>query len=288
MTFDAWEGGVYCPDDVLMHWGIPGMKHGRRRYQNEDGTWTEQGLAERRKREGFGERRAERKAAKLERKAARREAREQKRAEVLERSRQRNLKNVSDEELRKMINRAKMEQEYKEITKSPLLKTGENLFNKIMDYKAGQDQRAIESAKQKLEMERLKTERVKAQEATKKSRYDSSAEKSKAKKAKEETKMKVADVKGGLKIQRKKELEGVKLATRKTTLRGAIGSFLNGRAVNAGQGSGEAAKIRKIADAHYHKNVKAAEAAIDVDNKINKHNKKLKSGYKHLNRKTNW
>lgn len=33
----------------LIHYGIPGQKWGERRYQNEDGTWTEEGLIRRRK-----------------------------------------------------------------------------------------------------------------------------------------------------------------------------------------------------------------------------------------------
>ena len=66
MSFDAWEASIRPSPDSLMHWGIPGMKHGRRRYQNEDGTWTRAGLEARRKREGFGERRIERKLKKYQ------------------------------------------------------------------------------------------------------------------------------------------------------------------------------------------------------------------------------
>ena len=36
----------------MWHWGIPGMKWGQRRYQNEDGTWTSAGKARRRGEEG--------------------------------------------------------------------------------------------------------------------------------------------------------------------------------------------------------------------------------------------
>lgn len=38
-------------DDSITHHGILGMKHGQNRYQLQDRTWTEEGLARRRERE---------------------------------------------------------------------------------------------------------------------------------------------------------------------------------------------------------------------------------------------
>ena len=64
MTFDEWEKEFSPPESYLMHFRTKGSKNGVRKYQNPDGSWTELGLQERRKREGFGERRIERKAAK--------------------------------------------------------------------------------------------------------------------------------------------------------------------------------------------------------------------------------
>lgn len=43
------------PTAELYHWGIPLMKWGQQRYQNKDGTWTEEGLRRRREREGKGD-----------------------------------------------------------------------------------------------------------------------------------------------------------------------------------------------------------------------------------------
>lgn len=130
MTFDAWETGIRPSNDCLMHWGIPGMKHGRRRYQNEDGTWTEAGLAARRKREGFGERRA-----------AKKEARRAARAERIEKRRANNVKYMSDEEIQKRIARMKLEKEYKDMKRSPVIEKGVELVGKYLSYKAKKDEK---------------------------------------------------------------------------------------------------------------------------------------------------
>jgi hypothetical protein len=69
-------GNYYILDDSVVHSGIKGMKHGQRRYQYPDGTWTEEGKARRRKSEhkSFFEARREKRAAK---RAAKREAEKQ-------------------------------------------------------------------------------------------------------------------------------------------------------------------------------------------------------------------
>ena len=209
MTFDAWEGGVYCPDDVLMHWGIPGMKHGRRRYQNEDGTWTEQGLAERRKREGFGEsraeRKAERKAARAERKEARRATKVQALEKWTEKRRQKNVKNLTDDEIKAKIARLKLEQEYKELSKSPLLKMGETLFNTYMEVQNKKLDR--EEKKVKLESDR----------------FNALANLTKAQAQKKEaTNELISQISGSSRKKVKAELKKAKNEERKNTIRGAI------------------------------------------------------------------
>ena len=135
MSFDAWESSICPSGESLMHWGIRGMKHGRRRYQNEDGTWTTAGLEARRKREGFGERRAARKAARAERRAARKESASKARAAMAEKRRLRNVKKLTDEELQARINRLKLENEYKSLNKNPLVETGAKLIKAYFDAK---------------------------------------------------------------------------------------------------------------------------------------------------------
>lgn len=225
-TFDEWN----VPQNSLMHYRTKGSKNGERRFQNRDGTWTPLGLQRRKAREGWGEeggsraeRRAQRRLERAERHQARREARAQARAAFAEKRRQNSLKGLTDAELQKKINRLKMEQEYKELSKSPLLKTGEKLVTSILEYKGNKEQRAIEANKQKIEMERIKTMRVQATEATKKAKYDANAAKSEAEK-------KRADVKGGLAIERKAQLTNAKTNYRGTTIWGAIGKRANNKA----------------------------------------------------------
>ena len=145
MSFDAWEASIRPSSDSLMHWGIPGMKHGRRRYQNEDGTWTRAGLEARRKREGFGERRKERKAA-----------RKEARAERLAKKRANNVKYMSDEEIQRRIDRLKLEKEYKDLKRNPMIDQGAKLISKYLEYKAKRD----ETAERRYNME---TNRINAQ-----------------------------------------------------------------------------------------------------------------------------
>lgn len=148
-TFDGWETRL-CGDAMalpngqlseneLMHFRTRGSKNGVRRYQNPDGTWTPLGLKERRQREGFGESRAAKKAEKLRHRVEKREARKARAAAAKEayikRKASKNLKNLSDQELQNRINRIKKEIEYKELTKNPILKTGEQLVTAYLNSK---------------------------------------------------------------------------------------------------------------------------------------------------------
>lgn len=234
-TFDGWEAQLYGPN-TLAHFRTKGSKNGVRRFQNEDGTWTPLGLRERKEREGWGkeerraakkEAKAERRAAKAERKAANAAARKERIAAFKEEQRKKKLKNLTMEELQAKVDRAKLEQEYKSLTKSPYLETGMKLVKALVEHHTQKLAREETQAKRALEMARLRTEQIKAQEATKQELYKKGQEKSKADAAKQEFLRTKQDVKGGLKIKRKKELKGAQLAYRNTTIRGAFGKLLN-------------------------------------------------------------
>lgn len=221
--FDDWEG------EYLAHFRTKGSKNGVRRYQQEDGTWTPLGLRERKAREGWGDgderstSRAEKKAAKAEAKAEKKAARTAAVAEAKEERRKNNIKTMTDEELKAKIERAKMEQEYKELTKSPILKAGEKVVQVYLDYKTKKEQQEIEKNRQKIELGRIEAQKVQATEATKKAKYDAKAADAEAEKM-------ASDVKGGLKVKRKAELTNAKTAFRGTTLLGALGKRANNRA----------------------------------------------------------
>ena len=214
-TFDGWETQFYgsCLEDgqdSLAHFRTKGSKNGVRRYQQTDGTWTPLGLRERRIREGWGDReqrRAEKKAAKAERKAAKtaarkaaQEERDRRIAEAKEARRKKNIKNLTDDEMRALLNRAKMEQEYRELVKSPLLKTGEQIIGKLIEASAKKKMAEVEANKQRLEM-------MKITEATKQAKLGVQKAKQEAVKAEEDRKKMEKDVEGGLKIQRKAALQ---------------------------------------------------------------------------------
>ena len=247
MTFDSWEVTVRPDDDYLMHWGIPGMKHGRRRYQNEDGTWTQQGLEERRKREGFGDgkearkvARAEKKIAKVERRQARKAARAEKAFARSEAKRKKSISGLTDEELEAKIKRAQMEKDYRELTKKqrPVLETGAKIVTRILDYKDAKEQRVIDLNRQKIEMARIKANTIQsksqaiqsknaaisAKYQAKSDKYQISTEKHKAQQAKQEARKTKAEVRGGMKYEKKAKYLDSK-AKYKEAKRGAIGTF---------------------------------------------------------------
>lgn len=234
MNFDAWEVWLRPSEDYLMHWGIRGMKHGRRRYQNEDGTWTEVGLEERRKREGFGEskkaKKLQKKVERAERKQTRKEAKAERKFQRSEEKRKRSLKGLTDEEMKAKLERAKMEAEYRDITKrGSLVQAGMNLVNKYLEYKDKQEQRTIDFNRQKIEMERIKAQKYQAKKSAEESYYQKTISRRDAKKAKYEAKKAAEDRKGGLKYKRKADLVDAK--TKYTAeKRGAIRTWLKNKA----------------------------------------------------------
>ena len=256
-SFDSWEDRIRPSGDCLMHFGIKGMKHGRRRYQNEDGTWTETGLAARRRREGFGERRAAKKAAKAAKKAERMERRATRRAEAAEQRRQKNIKNLTDDELKARIARLELENKYKDLKRSPMLDQGAKLVGKYLEYKGNQAQREFELNKQKIEMARIKSETSKSKDRIKITSNE-------AKKAKNEAAKVKYDVKGGLKIERKKDLKQAKLNYRNTTIRGGISKRIH-TMLTAGKKEGYEA--RRKAQAEIDVNAMKSDAARNLKNR---------------------
>lgn len=243
-TFDGWDAPLYgysLPNgqDTLAHFRTKGSKNGVRRFQNEDGTWTPLGLRERKEREGWGDgdrkaRRAERKAARAERVAAYKEKR-----------RSSNLKTMTDAEIKAKIARMKLEQEYKELNKSPVLETGRKLITAYIGYKEksearkeAQEARYMEREKLKLERERIKADVTKAQENTKRAQAD-------AAKAKSDAEKMASDVKGGLKIERKTALKRAKIDWKNTTLHGGIIRRVNSLLTS---GVNEKTKARRTAE----------------------------------------
>lgn len=130
-------------ENELTHWGIKGMKWGVRRYQNKDGTLTP-----------AGKKRYDQEMAKLkaEEKVAKNKLRTQAKLNKLEEKRkevealksgkpqqktaqpvktQSSVKDLSDDELRKVVNRMLLEQQYNKM-KPEQVSTGQKFVNKVM------------------------------------------------------------------------------------------------------------------------------------------------------------
>ena len=198
--FDGWDAryigdAMALPGDELMHFRTKGSKNGVRRYQQEDGTWTPLGLKLRKAREGWGETKKERKAnkavakkekqaAKAEKKVAKKEARHERMLKRKEFFKSNSLKGLSDAEVRKKIARAKMEKEYKELTRSHAVETGLKAAKYLLDA-------------------RIKADKIRSEELTKQ-------EKERSKQAASKVRQMHEDRKAGLRISRKADLKRAK------------------------------------------------------------------------------
>lgn len=279
-TFDEWN----VPQNSLMHFRTKGSKNGVRRFQNEDGTWTPLGLRERKEREGWGdegasrkERRAQRQLARAERHQARRQARAEAREAAAERRRKNSLKGLTDAELQQKINRLKMEQEYKELSKSPLLKTGEKLVTSILEYQGNKEQREIEKKRQEIQLEQIRMQKIQAKEGSKRAASEAQA-------AKYEAKKKKFDVKGGLVKERQAQLVNAKTNYRNTTIWGAIGKRANNRAkyiqenrMNAIEANKAARTARQMQLNNEREKLKADQERYKAEQEMWKSGKKKKS-----------
>lgn len=266
-TFDGWEAQLYGPD-TLAHFRTKGSKNGVRRYQNEDGTWTPLGLKERKAREGWGEQRraarAERKAARQEKRAANAAAQKERMAAFKEKQRANNVKTMTDEELRKRIDRLKLEQEYKEMAKSPLLKTGERLISGYLDYRAKKEQARQAREKNAMDMARIRADITKTKELTKQKVFD-------AKKAKSDAGNAAAQAKKA-QITRKRDILNSKIAYKSTTIRGGFSKMIN--KTLTGIGEARAATLKDNAEAK--KGVRFVNELFRTRKRVDKYNEKLK------------
>lgn len=138
-SFNDWETELY-------HHGILGMKWGVRRYQNEDGSWTAAGL----KRKAKLERLEIRANAKIER------AKNRAKKQQLKAERHKKAKDMTDDELRRGIERLNLEKQYNELkTNTEAMKAGSSVVKSILAYAAQKELNEIKK-------EELKTRTVEA------------------------------------------------------------------------------------------------------------------------------
>lgn len=129
-------------ENELMHWGIKGMKWGVRRYQNKDGSLTtagkkryEQEMAKLKEEEKIAKNklRTQAKLNKLDEKRKEIEALKSGKpiAKKTKQSSTPSVKEMSDDELRRVVNRLLMEQQYAKL-KPEQVSTGKKFVDKVM------------------------------------------------------------------------------------------------------------------------------------------------------------
>lgn len=119
-------------EDELKHHGIKGMKWGVRRFQNSDGSLTPEG----RKRYNSDDLKETQK--KVEKGKAMVDGVKKTRTKAAEKQHEKKIKSdlsqMSDKELRDIVNRLNMEERYTQVMKSRGVETGKNRADKILEY----------------------------------------------------------------------------------------------------------------------------------------------------------
>ena len=128
--------GVRIMNNELTHYGIKGQKWGVRRYQKSDGSLTPEGEKRYGSKEELQSLRDNKKQVDAVKKGI--EGVQNKRNEQAKKANagkiKNDLENMSDDELRAIVNRLNMEERYSQVMQSRYVNDGRTKTDKILDY----------------------------------------------------------------------------------------------------------------------------------------------------------